>query len=318
MRASQTPGPLTLEAGRQNPFEQQRLRSWTLLADNGGYWPTGFDVSATRLADEFLSSITTLANSIVVSFESIARFEISFERKTVTAFDLADETDGDALAHLLFDHVAPRILAHEGALVLHASAVAIDGKVAIFLGETGAGKSTLSACLHQAGHQLLGDDAIIISHNAGCFFAEPVYPSLRLFPDAVSALFGDDADVSAMAHYSDKQRVAIQAASTLPDSPLPIGAIFLLSGDPDADAIAVRRPGAAQACIAALEQSFSLDPEDGARAAKRLAVASQLIENVETFELDYPNGYDRLDEVRGLIIACMKGDKSAQTQAEGV
>ena len=217
------------------------------------------------------------------------------------------------LSHLLCDHIAPRILAHQGALVLHGSAVAIGGKVALFLGDTGTGKSTLAASLHKAGHRLLGDDAAIITQGERGFLAEAVYPSLRLYRDSISAVVGYTAQTSPMAHYSDKRRVTLSDEQNAQPARHPIGALFFLSGDADADVISVSQPSPAKACIATLEQSFSLDPSDGARAANRLAIASQLIEQVETFDLEYPNGFDRLEDVHAIIEACMLGSGSIGT-----
>ena len=46
----------------------------------------------------------------------------------------------DATRHLLIDQVLPLALSHAGALVLHASACAIDGSAVAFVGPAGAGK----------------------------------------------------------------------------------------------------------------------------------------------------------------------------------
>lgn len=292
----------------RSPFRHPNLKSWKLEVSAADYWPAGFEASQAASPNEFPTSVLAQDNRIIVSFEGLARFEVSFELETILVFDITAEADEEAIRHLLFDQVAPRILAHQGALVLHASAVLIGSAVTIFLGETGAGKSTLAASLHKCGHHLLGDDAIIITRDGDRFMAEPVYPSLRLFPDSASALLDGDATVSAMAAYSDKQRVDFDDVPTTPDKPLPIAALFLLAGDPDAGEIAVRSPSPAQACITALEQSFALDPYDAERATQRLSLASDLIEGVDSFELDYPNGYDRLGEVHALIQRCISGE----------
>ena len=249
----------------------------------------------------------------VVSFGELAQFHLNFESQSVTVFCAEKDISQTTLSHLLCDHIAPRILAHQGEFVLHGSAVKIGGTVALFLGDTGTGKSTLAASLHKAGHRLLGDDAAMITQGERGFLAAAVYPSLRLFRDSVSAIVGNAANTSPMAQYSDKRRVALFDEQDVQPAHHPIGAVFFLSGDADAREVSVRQPSPAKACIATLEQSFSLDPHDGARAADRLAIASQLIEKVNTFDLEYPNGFDRLENVHAVIEACMRGGGSTGT-----
>jgi len=288
---------------KASPFGRSPLKNWTLYKSQDQKPSTAVIAADRQDASSFPSRVIQSEDSYVVSFDSLARFEVSFASEQITAFDIAPDTDDAALTHLLFDHIAPRILAHQGKLVLHGSAVAIDGKVAVFIGETGAGKSTLAASLGAAGHELLGDDAVIVSYLDGRFWAEPVYPSLRLYSDSIEKILGDQTEFTAMAHYSDKQRVTVSQPTHT--RPFPLAALFVLSGEDGIEAPVAHRPNPAQACIWTLEQSFSLDPQDGAQAANRLNLASRLIENVGTFLLDYPYEYDRLDEVQSLIADCM-------------
>jgi hypothetical protein len=56
------------------------------------------------------------------------------------------------------------LLQHQrGRIVLHASAVSVNGQAVLFCGRTGAGKSTLAAALAQRGYPLISDDICAIS-----------------------------------------------------------------------------------------------------------------------------------------------------------
>ncbi len=59
------------------------------------------------------------------------------------------------------------LLAHlEGSIPLHASAVAVEGRAVVFVGESSFGKSTLAAAVCDfAGASLLGDDAVVIERR---------------------------------------------------------------------------------------------------------------------------------------------------------
>jgi hypothetical protein len=109
----------------------------------------------------------------------------------------------DCGAHTITVHRAPEadpgmvpvflegsVLAHaataEGLLVLHASAVEVDGRALAIVGAPGAGKSTLAALLCAAGARLVADDALRVDatgNGAVCF---PGTRSLRLRPAAAN------------------------------------------------------------------------------------------------------------------------------------
>ena len=77
------------------------------------------------------------------------------------------------------------ILLHQkGLLPLHANAIEIDGRAAAFMGETGAGKSTLAAWLHDAGHRVIADDVCVLRFDeergrVGVQPGMPAHPTLE-------------------------------------------------------------------------------------------------------------------------------------------
>lgn len=90
--------------------------------------------------------------------------------------------------HLLQNTVLGVLLHQRGLLVLHASAVAIDGRAAVFLGPRGAGKSTTAVAAHLAGHTLLEDDVVAIDFQDDTPLVLPGVPETRLLPDSIDAL----------------------------------------------------------------------------------------------------------------------------------
>lgn len=76
---------------------------------------------------------------------------------------------------LLYDNLL-RILTKKGILVLHASASKINGKAYIFLGNSGAGKSTTINLLQEAFTPLADDNVYIKEENDGfTFYQTPFY-----------------------------------------------------------------------------------------------------------------------------------------------
>lgn len=204
--------------------------------------------------------------------------------------------------HFLADQVLPRVLAHSGKLVIHAGSVRFGDEALVFMGPSGRGKSTLVASLDRAGLALLGDDAMVLSTVDGVPQVQPVYPSLRLFPDSIAALMPGASTTGPVAHYSTKERIDLGFADVGAASPLPIRALFAIAAVDEHRAIGLRRLSVAQACMALVESSFALDPTDLVRARDRLKQASALAGAVPAFELSYPRDFACLAEVRRAIV----------------
>lgn len=73
-------------------------------------------------------------------------------------------------------------------MLLHASAVARDGRAVILSGESGSGKSTLAALLGEDGWRLMGDEFTLIDPAGGDAFAFPRAVSLK--NEAIAAVAG--------------------------------------------------------------------------------------------------------------------------------
>lgn len=204
--------------------------------------------------------------------------------------------------HLVEDQVLPRVIAHDGTLVLHAGSVRVNDVAILLVGASGRGKSTLSASFDLAGFRLLGDDAMVISALDGRQCVRPVYSSLRLLPDSVEALLPKSVGTSDVAHYSSKQRIDIPVYLDENALPVPIAATFVIGQFSKDEQIASRPMTIAEACMMFVENSFALDPSDLARARDRLERASDLARNVPAFEICYPRDYARLPDVRRAII----------------
>jgi hypothetical protein len=279
------------------------MKYWSISCGAHLSQQTGFKGLPVLWSDQ-TGSLTVEAHSeskdrFAMDFPGFARAEICWSGRNIQMRPITDRVLSDTLQHLLLDQVLPRVIAHEHQLVLHASAVQRDGGTIIFLGESGRGKSTLSASLQGQGWTLLGDDALIISGGGEAFFGEATYKSLRLLPDSIAALYASQPKLQPVAHYTRKQRVALPFSPNMDVQP--IQAIFLLGDEPQDGKITVKPVSAVKTCMALITNSFALDPTDKDRAIHKLGVASDMAMNVSTFELSYPRDYARLLEVHEAI-----------------
>ena len=284
----------SIEAG----LRQALGRQWKLTVASEGSLPS---LGTGQSSDGFLTIFSDDRNpgSFILRFGQLAGFDISILSQQICIVSTKD-ISSSTLHHLLFDQVLPRILAHEGQLVLHSAGVEMGLGTVLFVGPSGCGKSTLAASLHVSGSRLLGDDAFLISTQGERWMCRPVYPSLRMFQDSVAGVFGGSADLSRVADYSDKWKVGGLTEQTA-SKPIAIRVVFLLDPDPVSE-IRVEHAEGAAACMALVGQSFSIDPTNLATAKQRLAQASALVGAVPTLRLCYPRDFAMLPAVGEAIL----------------
>ena len=96
----------------------------------------------------------------------------------------------EALIRLpLLGTIFATLLYQRGLLVLHSSAVDIDGQCVVFIGEKGMGKSTTAMSLIRQGNRPVSDDiaAIDLNHADGPVVL-PSFPQFKIWPDAAESL----------------------------------------------------------------------------------------------------------------------------------
>jgi len=123
-----------------------------------------------------------------ITYESIGSFFITDGDRVIVDIASPDVAQKKVFRRLLQNELMAVLLMQRGLLVLHASAVSVNGKAAVFLGDRGAGKSTTAAAFHAHGHALLEDDTVAVRFDDGTPVVVPGVPHLRLSPDAVTAL----------------------------------------------------------------------------------------------------------------------------------
>jgi hypothetical protein len=167
-------------------------------------------------------------NEIHLWWEGIGRFRIRAGREIIIELEKGID---DALLRTLVLGPALAVLLHQwGVLILHGSAVVLDGTAIGFLGQSGAGKSTMAATLHARGYPVLADDVIAIRKVAGTPLVLPAYPQLNLWPDSAASLGEDLSRVSRL--HSRIEKRAIPAAAGFPRNPLPLYCLYVLEKGP--------------------------------------------------------------------------------------
>ena len=193
----------------------------------------------------------------MIRFPDLAEFVVSKDGRSISVFPAA-ETPADTIRHLFLDQVFPLSLSLRGELALHAGAVETPLGAVAFLGETGEGKSTLTASFAQSGFPALSDDCLVVRECKGGILALPSYPGLRLWPDAVSSL-ALDAGHARVAHYTEKQRVLV-AGGSVDRRPVPLHRLYVLAPESDADEATITPVSRRDAVVELLKHAYRIEP----------------------------------------------------------
>jgi len=261
--------------------------------------------------DEICFSCSHVNGDYLLQFPDVAEFLITLSDNSITYFPEPDVPD-ETIRHLLLDQVVPRALDQQGKLILHASAVKLsDGRSIAFSGNSGCGKSTIASSYHEAGAELITDDCLLIDTKNGVVQVVPNYYGLRLFEDSAKAIFSQHAELSPVAHYSDKKRLILHNQnSVVPSSGETLSAVFLLS-NPEIQSqlseIIVEPVKGTRELMALIEQMFILDVTDKKLIAQQFKNIGKITStNLPIYRLQYPHDHTQLTAVHEAISKVLK------------
>ncbi|MBT2657071.1 aldolase [Bacillus sp. ISL-18] len=120
------------------------------------------------------------------------------------------------------------ILMQRKVLPLHGSAVVINGKAYAFVGDSGAGKSTIASAFLNQGYQLLSDDVIAISFplEDSIPYVIPSYPQQKLWKDSLEILGMERNNYQPI--YGRENKYCIPISTQFFSEEIPLGGIFEL------------------------------------------------------------------------------------------
>jgi len=277
------------------PLAQQNEADLQVKLGHGVVDESGFDwFHAWREADgEMILSCARQKGEgdrtqFLLRFPKLADFLVS--GNTIICYPCSDCSE-DSLQHLLLDQIVPRVWAHRGHLVLHASAVQIaDGHTVAFLGDSGWGKSTLVAGLQARGGRLLSDDSISLRVCAQGVQLIPCYPGLRLNSDSIVALGMEERGWNWVSHYSAKQRLEL-AIDDGPDF-FGLDSLYIMAEPGRAQALSVQPLVGAELVTTLIKCSFLLDIKDSHCATRQMQEAGAVLRALPTVcSLDYPRDF---------------------------
>ncbi len=188
------------------------------------------------------------------------------------------------------------LLRQRGALVLHASAVKLEGGAIVFLGGSGWGKSTLAAALHARGHPLLADDVVALRADGARWLVSPSFPQLSLWPDAASVL-GSPPDSLPRLHPSGQKRTR-RAGVRFSTEPCSLSRLYVLAAGASHAIEALPR---CDALVELLRHSYGALTLHRVRTTKHFRQCARLAAEIPVTRLRFPRSLTALPEVACLV-----------------
>jgi len=156
-----------------------------LFADNGEIPEDTMDVKS--LGKRQIAVATRLLRAIAAGEPG---------REEITMFLLGDTAD-DCVLTTHFSVAFRRVLLEFGLFYLHAGAVERNASVSLFIGEKGAGKSTVCLRLAQEGGRLLSDDHVLVKRRRGRYLVSGSDRIARITSDTERFLFRRPLEIEA-------------------------------------------------------------------------------------------------------------------------
>jgi HPr Serine kinase C-terminal domain len=184
-------------------------------------------------------------NQILLQVPNVARFLLKDGEQIVFAAE--SESSAADVPIFILGTVLGILLHQRKQIVLHASAVEVNGKAVAFCGASGAGKSTLAAVLIQRGYRLITDDvcAITLSDHG-----PPIVNSdghqLKLWAEAIEELNLEDIRREPVRGRLEKFYVEPRGAAS---EALPLGAVYVLQAAGASDSHGIERPNLVDAAV---------------------------------------------------------------------
>ena len=249
--------------------------------------------------------------ALVLTIPQVARYRIRNGREILV------ETEAGAAARnvrlYLLGSAFGALLHQRGLLPLHANAVEIDGRAVVFMGEAGAGKSTLGAWFHDHGFRVIADDVCVVRFDQnGSVLACPGLPRLRLWREALEAT-GRKASQYPRSYCGDESfdKYDVSITSNAARDPSQMAAMFTLDRGLE---FAVDRLNGIEAINAVFDNTYRgtyLDRVDGHRSHWSAAV--ELVRKVPIYRLARVWGIDRLDDQCELILNSVRNGSLAKS-----
>lgn len=245
------------------------------------------------------------ADQLVLHWKAVGTFRISADN--LIEIDAARGVSDRLISLPLLGSVMACLLVRRGLVVLHASAVSLDGQAVILLGHKGAGKSTTAAILTQNGFALLSDDVVALEATPGGQHVLPAFGLVKLWGETARHInSGEQRRLWQVHETIDKAHYRFNDGMS--DHATPLSRVYILDRQAEGG---VTTLSPEHALPAALEHAYMARygmKGFGQRLGLHFSVLGGLAAAGAIRTLTVPRGLDRIGEVADLVRRDLKAD----------
>lgn len=196
-------------------------------------------------------------------------------------------------------------------ITLHSSAIAYQDQAIVFLGDSGVGKSTLSAAFAiEDKYDLITDDVLPIYQTGQEFYAAPGVPWIKLWPEVCNYFLENELEFTKVSPEIEKRYVPYSSDKVcICSRTCQLGRIYLL--EPFAPTIpkkeiAIQPISPLEATFALVKHTFHGYALEGKILAKELRAYTRLASQVPVYRIFYPKNFEVLTSVRSVILEALR------------
>jgi hypothetical protein len=265
--------------------------------------PAGRVLAARTIGDRYWYVAAEVAGEITLRVPGVCDFLVDRDATSVECRP-DPATEPGFVGVLVAGLVTAMLLALRGDVVLHASAVEVDGAAIALAGASGAGKSTLAAVLCAAGATLVTDDLLRVGRGPdGSVLCIGGAPQLRLRPHGAWAVerFATPQRVSSTAD----RRLALEPANSIGDA-RPLAVIALIRPSRSASDVHIDQLGRRPALVRLAENMRIVGWKDPTTLQRQFQALAWLVRSVPVVEAVVPWGPPLPDGVAPALLDLAK------------
>jgi hypothetical protein len=253
-----------------------------------------------RPLDRFSETTLRVTNGeAFFSYAGIATFLIRAGNQIV--INPAPGVDEGSLRLFLLGNVLGTLAFLRGFLVLHGSAVNVNGRGVAFLGHPGEGKSTMAAAFREK-NPLIADDVLVIRTDEAASLVFPAFPQLKLYSETAAALGFDPEESTPRSPLEEK--ITPRVPEGFSAEPLPLKRVYLLEKGEVIELIPLGRP---EAVVALLRYTYTLRSlKAGINQLQHFRQSARLAREVPFRRLIRPHNLKNLPEIVRRLVEDLK------------
>lgn len=157
-------------------------------------------------------------------------FSFTISKSGLISIDIHDRSRISFIASIIRGELISAILRWWGYLIIHASAIEINEKTVVFMGHSGAGKSTTALYINkiEKKSRIITDDLLPLTIENKKIVATPSFPRTRLYKDSGSRIFEDYETNDNIHDRSNKKEIPVSESFSEKKSNVSI--VFVIKG----------------------------------------------------------------------------------------